>query len=368
MNKKKILIYIKDPKGGTGTFIKNLCFILTTNNYEVQFISHNSFSLDLIKESKIGFWVNKQNSFSLKKILYSLLNIVSLMREIIIFKPSYIYSLDLYANVVSIVLKMFFYPNIILIISTHVNLYEHIYSGRNKLFSLFLLSIIKWLYPKANLHVAPSLELTINIKKIINSDHFITKTIPYPIDRREIVRLSKKIKNKNKYTLTTFSRLNEQKNVDLLIESIIFFNKIHDEKISLQIVGDGELKKSIQTKYILNKDIKFVGWQTNPFPYLITAKIFILISKYEGFPFSLLEAMTLGKPVISSDVNYGPREIIGKNEFGLLTKNTIKNISKAISIMLIRKNLNFYKKQSVIRAKDFDRAKLSNQYLSLFNN
>ena len=106
--------------------------------------------------------------------------------------------------------------------------------------------------------------------------------------------------------------------------------------------------------------------EKNPFPYLINTDIFILISNYEGFSYSIIEAMTLGKPVIASDVDYGPREIIGNNEFGLLTKNTFEDISKTISIMLFKKNLDHFKKQSIIRSRDYDITKLNDQYLSLF--
>ena len=366
MNKKRILIYIKDPKGGTGTFIKNLYFILTTNNYEVEFISHNSFNLDLIKESKIGFWFNKQNNFSLINIFYSFLNIIYLVKKVFIFKPAYIFSIDLYANVISILIKIAFFPNIILINSTHVNLYKHIIFDRNRLFSSFILLMVKWLYPKANMHITPSLELSLHIEKIINNNQLKIKTIYYFLNRKEIIRLSKQTKINKKYTLTTFSRLDHQKNVELLVESVLFFNKKNKRKITLQILGDGDLARGIKKKYMNNKSIDFIGWKKNPFPYLLNTKIYILISKYEGFPYSILEAMTLGKPTIASDVDYGPREITDKNKFGLLTNNTIKDISKSISTMLIKKNFCKYKRQSIIRSIDFDQIKLKNQYLSLF--
>jgi glycosyltransferase involved in cell wall biosynthesis len=366
MNKKRILIYIKDPKGGTGTFIKNICFILKKNNYDVLFVSHNEFNLNSIKQKNIGYYIAKQNSFSIKSLFYSFVNMTFFLKEVFIFKPKYIFSLDLYANITSDLLKTIFFPNITLINSTHINLKKHINFKRNKLFSSLLLFFVKWLYPKANLHITPSRELSLDIKKIINNNQPEIKTMYYPLNRKKIIKLSKQIKIKNKHTLTTFARLNCQKNVELLIESVIFFNNTNDRKISLQILGDGELEKKIKFKYKNNKSITLTGWKKNPFPYLLNTKIYILISKYEGFPYSILEAMALGKPIIVSDVDYGPREIIGKNQFGLLTNNTIENISEAISAMLIKKNFYKYKRQSIIRFKYFDQTKLNNQYLSLF--
>lgn len=366
MNKKRILVYIKDPKGGTGTFIKNLCFILKKNNYDVLLVSHNGFNLDSIKQNNIGHYITKQNSFSIKSLFYSLVNMTLFLKEVFIFRPKYIFSLDLYANITSALLKTILFSNIILINSTHVNFQKHVVFGRNRLFSSFLLLMVRWLYPKANLHITPSLELSLNVKELVKNDHLNIKTIPNPINRKEIIRLSKQKKIINKYTLTTFSRLNDQKNIELLIKSVIFFNKKNKREISLQIVGDGDLGKEIKNKYQNNRLINFVGWKNNPFPYLLNTEIYILISKYEGFGYSIIEAMTLSKPIIASDVDYGPREIIGKNQFGLLTNNTIENISETISTMLIKKNFYKYKRQSIIRSIDFDQTKLNNQYLSLF--
>lgn len=365
--KKKVLFYIKDPKGGTGTFIKNLYHLLFENGFDVLVIYHNNFLSNDVKQKRIGFYVEKQNKISIMNVFLTLLNILKVARIIHSFKPNYIFSIDIYANLVSIILTRFFFKSINLITSTHINLKKHIFFKRSKTISALIELMIKRLYPMAPVHVTPSIELSSSLEKYINNKKFLVLTIPYFINKKELVRLSKERIMMKKYTLTTFSRLNEQKNVELLIKSVIHINKSTNQKISLQIVGDGELKEYLRRKYISNKLIDFVGWRDNPFPNLLNTKIFVLISNYEAFPYSLLEAMALGKPVIASDIDYGPRELIGNNEFGLLTKNTRKDISSTILKMLIRKNFLFYRKQSRIRVKDFDQELLKNKYLSLFH-
>ena len=262
VKKTKILIYTKDAKGGIGTFIKNLYFILEKNNYDILVVKHSEFNLDcLIKQKTIGYYMSKQNTFSIKNLFSSVINMALLLKEIYNFKPKYIFSLDLYANITSILLKSIFLLETVLINSTHVNLQKHIVSGRSRLFSFFLLLMIKWLYPKGDLHITPSLELSQSIKQILKNNYLPIITIPYPVNRREIIRLSKQRRIKDKYTLTTFSRLDFQKNVELLIESIIFLNNKSKKMISLRILGDGELEKKLKFKFKKYKFITFSGWK-----------------------------------------------------------------------------------------------------------
>ena len=67
--------------------------------------------------------------------------------------------------------------------------------------------------------------------------------------------------------------------------------------------------------YPLNNDIKssdviFTGFQSNPHVFIKNSLSLVLSSDWEGLPTVLVEALILGKPVISSDCHTGPREII----------------------------------------------------------
>lgn len=61
----------------------------------------------------------------------------------------------------------------------------------------------------------------------------------------------------------------------------------------------------------LQDKVLFLGFKTNPFPFIKRAKLFVLSSVYEGFAMVLAEAVALGTPVVSTDCPYGPREIVG---------------------------------------------------------
>ena len=120
--------------------------------------------------------------------------------------------------------------------------------------------------------------------------------------------------------IVTMGRLAHQKGHDLLIKS---FAKIANEYPDWQLVIIGEGEKCADLEQIiqdnnLGDSIQLVGRIENPFPILQQAKVFVLPSRWEGFPNALLEAMACGVPVISFDCPSGPSDIIRHEVDGLL--------------------------------------------------
>lgn len=84
----------------------------------------------------------------------------------------------------------------------------------------------------------------------------------------------------------------------------------------LIILGDGtwERYNDLVKKLGIKDKVAFLGAKKNPFPFIAASGIYVCPSNHEGFPNSVLEAMALGKPVISCDCKTGPREILLSEE------------------------------------------------------
>ena len=168
-----------------------------------------------------------------------------------------------------------------------------------------------------------------------------TKAIYNPIVNQEIV-FKKPIDLPDNYLLFV-GRLEENvKNFTLLLEAFLQ-SKIHEDGICLVILGEGPSQAFITNKIIklgLEKSVLLVPFVQNPIPFIQHARAVVLSSYFEGFPMSLLEALSVGTPVISVDCETGPREIIQNKYNGLLVENhNPKVLADAMRIMITNENL-----------------------------
>ena len=118
-------------------------------------------------------------------------------------------------------------------------------------------------------------------------------------------------------------RLVSLKQFDKLVAS--YSNSILPQKnMHLVILGVGDEQEKIEKTILENKVSVFVhllGFKSNVSDYISNAKFLVLSSKYEGFPMTVLEALSLGTPVISFDCESGPNEMIVNHENGILVEN-----------------------------------------------
>jgi len=122
--------------------------------------------------------------------------------------------------------------------------------------------------------------------------------------------------------IVSVARLDErQKDHRTLLQAYAKLRESGMTSCDLCIVGEGPFQGELEAlarELGIDSTVHFVGFQSNPHPYIMGAKALVLSSRYEGFGMVLGEAMALRVPVISTDCPTGPRDLLDDGRAGLL--------------------------------------------------
>ncbi len=132
-------------------------------------------------------------------------------------------------------------------------------------------------------------------------------------------------------------RLCGQKNYPMLFEAFKLFLKEHSE-YNLHIYGTGPMEEQLKTlsaESDLDGSVHFEGFSENVHEKMQKADIYVLSSDYEGMPNSLMEAMAIGVPSISTACpSGGPEELIEDGENGfLIPVGDYVNLAKKLKLL-----------------------------------
>lgn len=142
--------------------------------------------------------------------------------------------------------------------------------------------------------------------------------------------------------LVAMGSLTTQKGFDLLIDVFANLYRNHSNW-NLIILGEGVLDnelKSRASRLDIEHAVIFAGRVENPFSIMSRCDLFVLSSRYEGFPNALLEAMACGLPVVSFDCPTGPNQIIQHGINGLLVPSEDKDrLKEALHSLMVEKEM-----------------------------
>ena len=155
------------------------------------------------------------------------------------------------------------------------------------------------------------------------------------VDDQQIIELSKEVipfrRDPNRIEFVTVGRLVDQKGYDRLIEACSDLQQMK-KKYHITIIGNGSDEQMLK-KLVLEKNlsgtIDFVGFLSNPYPYIRQADCFLCSSRAEGFSTVATEALILGKPIVTTDCA-GMKDLFGSEECGLIVENSTEGIRESI--------------------------------------
>ena len=135
--------------------------------------------------------------------------------------------------------------------------------------------------------------------------------------------------------LLHIGRFNHQKNHKGLLDA---FARILEQypNCHLNLLGDGELREETENyaaQLGIREKVLFHGSQTDVYPYLQKADVFLLPSNFEGMPMTIIEAMGTGLPIVATAVG-GVPDMLTHQESGLLVPNRAEAVAEAVGTLL----------------------------------
>lgn len=190
----------------------------------------------------------------------------------------------------------------------------------------FKMLAIRGLYPRADLVIGVSEGVTRDLHRNFGIPRWKLRAIHNPIDIERVralavepldhewVRPSARIP-----VLVAVGKLQPAKGYPDLLRA---FRLVRDTMlVRLVVLGQGPERAALEAlvgRLGLTADVRFVGFDVNPYRWLARAAVFVHAAHWEGFPNVLVEAMAAGTPVVSTDCPSGPAEIITDGENGFL--------------------------------------------------
>lgn len=171
-----------------------------------------------------------------------------------------------------------------------------------------------------------------------------------------------------KNIILSVGRLSEEKGHDIFLNALVGFDLCNWEVV---IVGDG-IKRSAYETFVQDNNlvgkVHFVGKKENVIDYYNNSKIFVLPSRFEGFPNALTEAMSRGCVPVSSDCQYGPSEIIEPNINGFMFDvEDVEMLRNKLSKLCESRNFSWYQNNAIESAKKYEVEIICKKWMNLIS-
>lgn len=281
--------------------------------------AERGYAVDLVVLKPVGQYAEQVDarvrvvSLDARRIILSLPKFVSYLRreppEVLLALDEYTHLLALFARKISRAQTRIF----LRVGNMFSELFTHYQGWKNKTLPFFVQKFYKY----ADGIIANSHGVADDIIKVTGIDKNKVSVIYNPKNLEFIRTRSQEevghiwLARKTVPVIIAVGRLRVQKNFPLLIRA--FVRVVRNIPSRLIIIGGGreeERLRALLRELDCEDIVSLPGYQDNPYAYMSKADLFVSASLWEGMPNTILEALVCGLPVIASDCDSGPREIL----------------------------------------------------------
>ena len=230
------------------------------------------------------------------------------------------------------------------------------------------------LYSRADAVVAVSEGVEGSVRSLLGVDDERLHTIYNPIRREEILGLAQGgvshpwFEDGEPPVVLSVGRENSAKDYPTLVEA---FGLLRG-RLRARLVIMGRFSESYKDELVfqarshgVEEDLGFVDFNENPYRYMRRAALLVSSSYMEGLPNVLIEAMACGTPVVSTDAQHGPSEILEGGKWGKLTPvRDAPALAQAMAEVLLGDRP--AEEALLRRAADFSCERAADAYVNLF--
>ena len=268
------------------------------------------------------------------RMAYALFGLIKYLR---INKPDVLLSTIHHANILAVCAKIISRSSTRVVLR-EANTISHNVGKTKSLVDKSIPTLLRFLYPMADGIIAVSTGVSVDLQNRLGISENSIDVIYNPVVNSNIYELAEQtvdhpwLLEGQIPVVIAVGRLTRQKGFDVLINAIAEVKQ--STPVRLIILGEGEdrvdLEGLIKTKVLVDS-VALVGFVKNPFPYMKHADLFVLSSRWEGCPNALIQAMSLGTAVVSTNCKSGPDEILDRGEWGALVDvDNVMQLSEAI--------------------------------------
>jgi glycosyltransferase involved in cell wall biosynthesis len=235
----------------------------------------------------------------------------------------------------------------------------------------FIKAVTRKAYRAADCFLANSHEMAAGLQHALDLDAARVRVIHNPIDLHKVRRLAAAPLEgaPERPFILTVGRLEYQKAHDILLRAFAASTAARGHE--LVILGRGSLEgatRALAAQLGVADRVRFVGFTPNPWAWMARAKLFVLPSRWEGFPSVVAEALACGAPALVTACDFGPAEVVedGKSGWVVPTENVgafLAAMDHLLANEALRAELSAHGK---VRAEAFDIDRMVAAYTSLF--